>query len=141
MCGRTATDEGRAKDRAACRCSLPGFDPATWDPSASPGAAAEAEIKAQTVAMLADAQNVPLDFELARDGCPWGWVVSRFATSVMAYVGRRDPESVVRGQNTRLLARLLRDPEEPTRLLELVSYAEHFEDAAYAHYWEVKGSG
>lgn len=89
---------------------------------------------------LADIQGVALDFDLDRDGCPWGWVVSRFATSVMDYVGRRDAESSRRDVNVRMLARIMRDPEEPTRLLEWVRYAEAVEDGAFGHYWEVRNS-
>lgn len=134
MCGRTAKDAGRMKDRAACRCSLPGFDPQRWDPAASPDAAADAELRADTMQCQAQSRGIALDFDLDRDGCPWGWVVSRFPASVMVYTGTRGSDSPVRSQNLRLLGRVLRDPEPPNRLLEHVAHAETLEDAAYSHY-------
>jgi hypothetical protein len=140
ICGRTRTNEGRMKDRAACRCSLPGFDPARWDPAVSLDAAAQVEALADELRALASIQGVGLDFDLDRDGCPYGWMVSRFAGSVMDYVGRRDSDSIKRDINVRLLGRIMRDPEEPTRLLDWVRYAETIEDGAYQHGREVASS-
>ncbi len=137
MCGRTLTEPGRMKDRAACRCSLPGFDPATWDPSGNPDAAHEAEETALALQGHAEHQGVALDFDLDVDGCPWGWVVSRFAGSVMDYTGKRDSGSPVRSPNARLWRRTMRDAEEPTRLLEWVRYAERVEDGTFDYYHEV----
>lgn len=130
MCGRTRSDEGRAKDRAACRCSLPGFDAARWDPTASPEAAAQADQLADELRVLADVQGLDVDFDLDRDGCPWGWVVSHFAASVSRYSSPRDGDSVRRGQNTRLW---LRDPNPDARLLDWVAHLEAVEDGAYAY--------
>lgn len=140
MCGRTRTDPGDMRARAACRCSLPGFDPTRWNPAAHPDAAAEAEAKAAEMVAIAAKQRVPLDFDLDQDGCPWGWVVSEFAGSVLAYTSRRDPDSVKRDRNIRLDARVMRDPEVPERLLELVQRLESYEDAAYRLYHEVVNS-
>ncbi len=140
LCGRTLTEPGRIKDRAACRCSLPGFDAATWDRRASLGAAEEAEQIAESLRVHIERHGLAVDFDLDTDGCPWGWVVSRFATSVMDYVGSRDADSRIRSQNPRLWRRTMRDEEEPTRLLGWVRYAERIEDATFDFYHEVVSS-
>jgi hypothetical protein len=140
ICGRTRTDEGNMRTRAACRCSLPGFDSSRWDRTAHPDAAAQVEALADELRALASIQGVTLDFDLDRDGCPYGWMVSRFPSSVMDYVGRRYVDSARRDVNVRLLGRIMRDPEEPTRLLDWVRYAETVEDGAYQHGREVAAS-
>jgi hypothetical protein len=137
MCGRSRADDGRMQDRAACRCSLPGFDSARWDPAASPDAAAQAEALADELRVLAEVQGVSSDFDLDRDGCPWGWVVSRFANSVMEYAGRRDFDSVRRDQNPRLW---LREPKPDRRLLDWIRYAETVEDGAFSYGAKVAAS-
>jgi hypothetical protein len=103
------------------RCSLPGFDPARWSSAANPGAAADAERLASTMLHQADGRGMAVDFELDRDGCPRGWMLSRFVGSVLPFTSPRGSESPVRGQNVRLLGRVMRDPEEPTRLLDWVA--------------------
>lgn len=119
------------------RCSLPDFDPAKWDPRADRSAAAEADDLLGTLRGLASKQRLTLDHELDRDGCPWGWVVSRWATSVAAYMGRRDSDSEVRGINQRMLARLMRG-DDTDDLLGWVAYAEAVEDGAFRFYHEVR---
>jgi hypothetical protein len=137
LCGRTSTDPGRMADRRACRCSLPGFDSSTWDPAACPEAAAEAEGLHESLIAHAANQGVALEHDLDTDGCPWGWVVSRFASSVAAYIEPRSSDSPVRSQNARLWRRTMRDETEPTRLLDWVRYAERIEDGTYSYFHEV----
>ena len=123
--------------RAAMRCSLPDFDPAQWNPRADRSAAAEADDLLGTLRGLAHKCRIELDHDLDRDGCPWGWAVSRWATSVAAYMGRRDVDSEVRATNTRMLARLMRG-EQSQDLLDWVAWAEATEDAALRFYHEVR---
>ncbi len=141
LCKLTATDPGDMRVRRACRCSLPGFDSATWDPAAHPEAASEAEDLAATLRVHALAQGVALEFDIDADGCPWGWAVSRFALSVAVYIEPRSADSPVRSQNARLWRRVMRDEDEPTRLLDWVRVAERFEDSTYNYYHEVLARG
>lgn len=103
--------------------------------------AEEAERRAAELSGTAARQGIDLNLDLDRDGCPWGWALSRFASSVECYVGRRDDKSPVRAQNLRLLRRVLRDDEEPTELLAAVELYEAYEDGAYALFREIKNSG
>ncbi len=129
--------DGDMASRAACRCSLPGFDSSKWDPSADPRAAADAERLASDVAGHAYQAGISLDFDLDRDGCPRGWADSHFGATVMRYAGARSLDSPVRTQNVRLLGRVLRDEEPPTRLLDMVAYGEAAEDSCLAWFREV----
>ena len=124
--------------RRACRCSLPGFDASTWDPAANPDAAHEAEQLAADVAAVARSRGVPLDFELDRDGCPFGWAVSRFPGSVTAYTGATTGEGP-RSMNTWLLALAIRG-EVSDRMRDAVTRLEALEDGAYAAYRRVVNS-
>lgn len=139
QCGRTRTDPGDFKSRAASRCSLVDFDPEAWDPNAYPVVAAEAEEKFQEIQDLILAGRLSLDIDLDLDGCPWGWALSPFAESVAAYTGRRDEHSPARSQNLRLLRRVLRDEDEPTGLLEAVEVAESYEDGVFRQFRAMKG--
>ena len=141
MCGRTATDPGDMRTRAACRCSLPGFDSSTWDPNADRLAAADAQSTLDDLIAVAHHQHVELDHDLDRDGCPWGWVVCRFATSVGAYLGTRGVDSPLRSSSPWLLAKLAQPGPMPTRLLELVDRSTAHEDNAYAYYHQVLAKG
>jgi hypothetical protein len=129
QCGRTRTSAGDPRARAASRCSLPDFDPERWDPSADLGAAADAEWRA--------AEIHGVDFELDRDGCPFGWALSPFAQSVAVYMGQRETDSRVRSPSLRLSRRMLRDEIEPEDLILAVEYAEAHEDGAFARFHEV----
>lgn len=129
LCGRTRDNPaGDRKARAAARCSLPDFDPAAWDPDADPEVAAEAESLAAMI------HTHDIGFELDTHGCPWGWRLSGFATSVERYIGKRSVDSPIRGQNLLLMRRMLRDEEVPERLVEMVTLAEAYEDGVYAKY-------
>ena len=134
MCGRTRTNAGDMDARAACRCSLLDFDPARWDPDVDPYAAAEAESKLQELQAIAHHQRVDLEHDLDVDGCPWGWVVSGYATSVARYMGSRTVESSARTPSAWMLARIAQPGEMPTRLLEAVDMAQAHEDNAFAFY-------
>jgi hypothetical protein len=138
LCERTATEPGNMRARAACRCSLPGFDPQRWDPAAHPGAAAEAKALAAEMVAHAANRNIPLDFDLDRDGCPRGWMLARFPNSVQVYAGTRGMDSPLRMLPNRLR---FRDPPPSTRLLEWVDYAEALEDGAISYYHEVVNRG
>lgn len=129
-CGRKPGSRGDRAARSAMRCSLPGWDPATWDRAADRDAAAEAEERAERLHHIAREQGIELDHDLDRDGCPWGWVVSRWATSVAAYTGTRSAEGA-RSVNPRMLAALIRG-DAPHMLTEWVAAAESFEDAAHS---------
>jgi hypothetical protein len=139
ICRRTTTSEGDMSMRRACRCSLPGFDSSTWDRAANPGAAEEAEQLAGTVRMAALARRLHLDFDLDRDGCPYGWAVSHFGHTIEQYTGTRDADSPVRSMNMWLLARAIRD-DVPDRLRHWVTHAEALEDGAFSHYRRVVDS-
>jgi hypothetical protein len=137
ICQREGGDEGDPAVRAACRCSLPGFDSSRWDPAAHPRAAAEVEGKLLTLEAHAAKAGFALDHVLDRDGCPRGWADSHFGASVMRYAGTRSCESPMRSLNIRLQGRVMRDEEPPTRLLDLVDYGIAAEDNALAYYHEV----
>lgn len=117
------------------RCSLPGFDPAAWDPNADEDAAEQAERYASDLIASAANQGVHLDLDLDRDGCPWGWANSRYASSVLQYVGRRgrgdDPR---RSLSLRMEWLLRRAPERPDRHIEAVELIENHEEGALALY-------
>jgi hypothetical protein len=134
LCQKGPDDDGDMRARAACRCSLPGFDPARWDPDACPGAAADAERLVSELEGHAYHAGFPLDHVLDRDGCPRGWADSTFGASVMRYAGTRSHDSPQRSLNVMMLGRVMRDEETPTRLLELVRYGEAAEDNCMAHY-------
>lgn len=136
MCGRTAESEGNRSQRAACRCSLIDFDPEAWDREADPAAAFEAEWRAQEIADLATHQGIELDFELDRDGCPWGWAQCRFVLHVASFTGQRSADSPLRTPSLRMTRRMLRDDEEPLELFDLVCLAEGWEDGCFALYRE-----
>jgi hypothetical protein len=113
---------------------LPDFDPSTWDPAADKQAARDAEWRASEITGLAKARGVPLDFDLDRDGCPWGWAASRYAMSVSEYTGQRSTDSPIRSQNPKLWRRAMRDEVEPTELFEAVSLLEACEDGCFAQF-------
>jgi len=140
MCGREPgipdSEETTAR-RAACRCSLPDFDPARWDTAADKRAAGEAGSALAELEAVAHHQRYELDHDLDRDGCPWGWVVSTFATSVARYMGPRSADSPARGTSAWMLSRVAQPGPMPTRWLELVDRATAHEDNAYAYYHRV----
>lgn len=113
---------------------MPDFDPHDWDPSAHKEAAENAEWRGSILRGLWAAQRLHLDWDLDRDGCPWGWVQCNYAAEVASYVGRRDTRSPVRSLNVRLLGQVMRDAAEPTELLEAVQQLENWEDSAYAQF-------
>lgn len=119
------------------RCSLPDMDPATWDPEADKVAASDAEYAAATLVSFADRQQLDLDFELDRDGCPWGWATSRWSVSVSEYMGQRSTDSPVRSLNPKLWRRMMRDEAEPTELLDAVALLAAYQDGAYAQFHEI----
>lgn len=140
ICGRVPgkpDSEETTACRAACRCSLPDFDPARWDENADRLAAAEAGSKLGELIALAHHQRFELDHDLDRDGCPWGWAVSTFATSVANYMGQRSADSPARNPSAWMLARLAQPGPMPVRLLELVDRATAHEDNAFAYYHKV----
>lgn len=137
MCGRTAGSSGEPSCRAAARCSLPDFDRALWDPQADRLAAAEAQSKLDELIGSAARQNYDLDHDLDRDGCPWGWAISGFATSVTRYLGARSTDSPVRSTSPWLTARAAQPGPMPTRMLELLDLAAAHEDNAYAYFQRV----
>jgi len=134
MCQRSPGTAGDADMRAACRCSLPDFDPARWDPKADRMAAAEAGSKLEELLALAHHQRANIDHDLDRDGCPWGWVVSPYATSVARYMGSRSLESGARSPSPWMLARVAQTGPMPVELLEAVDRATAHEDNALAYY-------
>ena len=135
-CGRSPGKPGDRAARAAMRCSLPGWDPATWDRKRDLEAASEAEDRAEQLAYMAREQRVELDHDLDRDGCPWGWVVSRWALSVNSYAGQRSADGP-RSINPRMLALLVRG-DAPQDLAGWVSYAEALEDGAHGFIAKVR---
>ena len=138
LCARTRDQpDGDERARAAARCCLPGFDVERWDPRADREVAREAEALAVEIAAAVDAMGVGYSFVLDRDGCPWAWAQSRWCTSVAGYMGQRTLEHAVRSPSLRLSRRMQRDTDEPEQLLDAVSLAEAFEDAALARYWEI----
>jgi hypothetical protein len=140
LCQRHSGSEGNDAVRAAYRCSLPGFDPARWDPAAHPESATDAERMAESLQGQAVRSGIALDWDLDRDGCPRGWADSFFGGSVMRYAGARSRDSHLRTLNALQLGRILRDEEPPTRLLELVRYGEAAEDNAYEVFRQVVNS-
>jgi len=136
MCGRTALSPGDLAKRAACRCSLVDFGPEAWDRDADPGAAFEAEWRAEEINALALSQRIKLDFDLDRDGCPWGWAQSRFALYVASFMGSRTSTSTTRTPSLRMTRRMIRDDEEPLELYEWARLAEAWEDGSYSLYHE-----
>lgn len=140
MCGRRGSDAGDPTSRAAARCSLPDIDPTTWDPSTNPEAAREAEERAAEMMGLAERQGLDLDFDLDRDGCPRGWALSTFATSVSRFMGRRGPSSSMRTANDRTQWHVIHDAARPDRLLDAVEIAEAAEDGCFSLYAEICGA-
>lgn len=144
MCGREAGKPDSPETtaaRAAFRCSLPDFDAARWDPSADKLAAAEAGSALAELAAVAHHQRHELDHDLDRDGCPWGWVVSGFASSVSRYMGARSADSPTRTTSAWMLARIAQPGPMPTRILEAVDLAEAHENNAFAYYHKVISKG
>jgi hypothetical protein len=137
LCGRYGSEEGDPLTRAAMRCSLPGYDCSRWDPEADPRSAGIAETMALSLHGHAEHAGIALDFELARDGCPRGWADSAFGASVMRYAGARSLDSPIRSRNLRLEGRVMRDPEPPERLLDMVDYGVAAEDNCYIYFHEV----
>lgn len=138
LCGRCDGKPGDPKVRAAMRCSLPDFDPASWDPTADPEAAAEAERFAGDLVGSAANQGNDLDLDLDRDGCPWGWALSRFASTVRQYVGRRSLDDPRRSLSLRMEWILRRADERPDRVIEAVEHLENHEDGALALFARMK---
>lgn len=123
--------DGDPHARAACRCTLPGFDHARWDPDACPDAAREAEQLLSSLVHGAEQQGISLDHDLDRDGCPFGWAASHFSATVAACSSPRDASSPVRSQNALLW---LREPRASQHLIKSVQYLEAVEDGAYSRF-------
>jgi hypothetical protein len=75
-----------------------------------------------------------LDFELERDGCPWGWAQSRYVQELSSFVGTRGVDSATRSPSLRLLRRMTMDEREPIELLDAVRETEAWEDGAWAYF-------
>lgn len=136
MCGRRRGEPGNLRARAAMRCSLPDFDPAAWDARAHRDAAATAAELLDHLRYVAEELEIDIEHDLDTDGCPWGWVVSRWATGVAAYLGTRSPDGG-RSLNPLMLARLVRG-DAPPDLVEWVRYLEALEGAAWGRFYKLQ---
>lgn len=97
-------------------------------------------------AMMADAIGTSIatrqqetGHDIETDGCPWSWVLSRFAQSAMPYVGHRGWTAP--RQNSLLFERaMLRGEEDPGLLFEAVQLYQAHEDGAYAQGEAARGA-
>lgn len=139
MCGLTPANPcGDRRARAASRCSLPDWDPSTWDRKADRAAAGDAETKAGEIMDELAKAGVHLDFELDRDGCPMGWAVSRFARSVAGFQGTRTLDDPRRTPHYSMTRAIQRDDANTDRIITAVERLEAAEDGAFALYHEIR---
>jgi hypothetical protein len=139
VCGMTDENpSGDMASRRACRCSLPGFDSATWDPEADPRAAADAERLASDLAGHAYQAGISLEgFELDVDGCPRGWADAAFGVSVMRYAGARTYDEPRPAMTARMLGKTMHPDENTERLQNMVDCGIAVEDRCYAWFRQV----
>ena len=138
-CGvKPESRDGDMQVRAAMRCSLPGFDPDTWDSRSDRATARHAEsLMDETRALFRNA-GLPFEHDLDLHGCPWGWACSVYASSVLQYAGTRDADSPRRQPSNRMLWLLQHSAERPTEILDAVATLEAHEDGAFALFHEVR---
>ena len=128
LCGRGPGSPGDPRRRAANRCALPDFDIALWQTEPLNN---EAELMSQSVGANIANRHQEKGHDLETEGCPWSWVLSEFAQSVVPFVGHRGWSTP--WQNSMLFERvMLRAEEDPSLLFDAVQMYQAHADGAYA---------
>jgi hypothetical protein len=114
-------------ERAALHCTLPGFSRARWGGTrflrVHMGAPRRYDLEGKR-----DDWARPVE-DIKREGCPAGWIHSRFVASLLTFYRRRDQHG------GRVANPALDDCDDPL-VHEAIAELEAHEDAAYADYVE-----